>query len=271
MINYKLLLQWILNIQNRPLTQDLIDSGVDIVRQELKRSFDKKHKRARKIINKRYMSFLQNVYKNHEGLAAYKIKDVQEPFRRALEKRILNSLNLIKFKDEALLAAVEARFINFAIDDSIKDKTLKNLENNLKINEAKKTQRNYVKNILTDQTNRLNSDIDNIVATSNDAIGLIWNTREDNRVVGNPTGLYPKGNDMHNNHFERNKKFFILSSGWAHKKKLLSGEIYEQLEDVKTIGRAINCRCYMYYIYDLRDVPKENLSENGKRYIKKYN
>jgi hypothetical protein len=36
----------------------------------------------------------------------------------------------------------------------------------------------------------------------------IWRTSEDERVVGNPTGLYPIGNWLHENHYVRDGKVF---------------------------------------------------------------
>lgn len=54
-----------------------------------------------------------------------------------------------------------------------------------------------------------------------------WRTMLDSRVVGNPTGLYPRGNAEHMNHWERHGKVFKYSSPPADGNP----------------GEAINCRC----------------------------
>jgi len=55
----------------------------------------------------------------------------------------------------------------------------------------------------------------------------IWRNSQDERVVGNPSGHYPQGNDRHGDHWSREGKVF----SWSHPPH--DGHP----------GEAINCRC----------------------------
>lgn len=266
-MNYKVILEWLININNKDVTQDVIDSGISLIRDEFKRDLNENNKNVRSYMNKKYISFLKNDFRKNHKISAYDMRDVSPEFRKILEKRVLNSLNAIKIKDKKLLLELESRFVEFMMND--KDKTIKNLRENLRANETIKQSKNYVRNILRDQATRMNDDIDYTNGMLNGAIGLIWHTQEDNRVVGNPSGKYPIGNELHNNHYKRNNVFFALKDSYATKKGLLNASIFEDLEDIKNAGRAINCRCDYEYIYDLRDVPSMYLSKKGIEYINK--
>lgn len=81
--------------------------------------------------------------------------------------------------------------------------------------------------IARDQTASLNSMVNQ---QRNEDCGIrqyIWRTSEDERVVGDPTGLYPKASRAHGNHYARDNKIF----SWD--KPPFDGHP----------GIAINCRC----------------------------
>lgn len=62
--------------------------------------------------------------------------------------------------------------------------------------------------IARDQTSKLNASINQ---SRQQGIGIeeyIWRNSKDERVVGNPSGLYPKGNRKHMNHWDREGKKF---------------------------------------------------------------
>jgi len=62
--------------------------------------------------------------------------------------------------------------------------------------------------IARDQTSKMNAVINEARQLSIGIEEYIWRTSEDQRVVGNPSGLYPVGNAKHGNHYERNGKIF---------------------------------------------------------------
>ena len=81
--------------------------------------------------------------------------------------------------------------------------------------------------IAKDQTSKMNTAINQIRQTSVGIEEYYWRTREDNRVVGDPGGLYPKGNKVHGNHYIRNGLLFR----------------WDEPPPDGHPGYAINCRC----------------------------
>lgn len=90
------------------------------------------------------------------------------------------------------------------------------------------------KTIAVDQTNKMHS---MVTQARQSALGIeeyIWRTAKDQRVVGNPSGLYPVGNPKHGNHFEREGKVFRWDEPPADGHP----------------GWAIRCRCHAEPIID---------------------
>ncbi len=92
--------------------------------------------------------------------------------------------------------------------------------------------------IARDQTAKVTSDL---TKSRHEAVGIkkyIWRNSRDERVVGNPSGLYPKGNKGHGNHWIREGKIFS----------------YDKPPSDGNPGRAYNCRCTAEAFLDLDDL-----------------
>lgn len=250
-----------------------LQNGVEVLRGEFDEWVEKqdKLKTIRGFIKKGYNDFLDNrVYKDNKGITKASINDLKPKFKKRLENRILNSFQLIKNKDEETKNALASRFLNYVTIDSkeVRGKGAgeKSFLDFMEFAKEMGIDENHALFILEDQTRKLTSELNQIVAKENGAIGCIWKTRRDKRVVGNPDGLYPEGNKAHNDHYERENKFFVYKDGWAYKQGLIKGEIYDNLED-GGVGVAIGCRCWVVNIYDLFDVPSENLTKKGAKFL----
>lgn len=73
-----------------------------------------------------------------------------------------------------------------------------------RIQEVMNTTKHRASVIARDQTAKLNSQMARARQEDAGITHYVWRTAGDQRVVGNPSGLYPKGNAKHENHFERN-------------------------------------------------------------------
>lgn len=62
--------------------------------------------------------------------------------------------------------------------------------------------------IAVDQTNKMHGMVTQARQTSLGIEEYIWRTAGDERVVGTPGGLYPKGSKLHGNHYDREGKVF---------------------------------------------------------------
>jgi uncharacterized protein with gpF-like domain len=88
--------------------------------------------------------------------------------------------------------------------------------------------------IARDQTSKMTSNRSELLQKSAGVKKYIWQTAEDNRVVGTPGGLYPEGSKGHGDHYERNGKEFS----------------WDDPPSDGHPGEAFNCRCIAKPIFD---------------------
>lgn len=253
---------------------DLLQEAMGTLRAEIDKHFQKNRKESVifNYLNKNgYMAYLKHDFKkNNKGLSTYSLKDLRPKFKKQLDQRVQNSFNWIKNKDDELKQKLASKFMSWVTIDSEDTRgsttSKQSLLNFLDFAKENDIAEEHALFVLRDQASKMRASFDMIVAEENGAIGGVWINRGDKRVVGNPDGLYPYGNKAHNDHWDRGGKFFIFKNSWAYQKGFVKGEKYEDLED-GGVGVAINCRCRLEMIYDLRDVPIENLTKKGKELI----
>jgi len=148
------------------------------------------------------------------------------------------------------IARDAAKIANVALIKSIPDQhwgkvlmavndNFKGTEPNLlsRIKEIGKISDNRARVIARDQTSKINGQFNQSRQMDVGITKYDWQTAEDQRVVGNPSGLYPTGSKAHRNHYERNGRTYE----WA--KPPADGHP----------GEAIQCRC--------RAIPRINIDE----------
>lgn len=262
------------------LSSTKIEALVRAIDKGIKKDYDKVlksvNKEVRSKLKNEYNQFIKKgVFRIAPSLQKYKIEDLKPDFKKELESRINVSLSYITTQDQNTIEEIKNRLMNFAsIPHPNKD--LKELEydfwNDVIPEKAKKNYKTskWQNMIIRDQQHKLVSNMTYITATKNNAIGFIWKNRKDIRVVGNPSGLYPSGNKMHNNHWKREGKLYLFRNSEALKKGLIKKtkdvQYADEIEDGLP-GIPINCRCTMRLIYRLYEIPAEYkniITQKGK-------
>jgi uncharacterized protein with gpF-like domain len=103
--------------------------------------------------------------------------------------------------------------------------------------------KNKAKFIARDQTAKITGDLNQTRQADNGIDEYYWKNSQDRRVVGNPSGLYPKGTRAHGNHWDREDQVY----SWANPPT--DGHP----------GHAPGCRCYAK--------PKLNLEKLKAQYV----
>lgn len=98
--------------------------------------------------------------------------------------------------------------------------------------------------IARDQTTKMQSTLTQIRQEEIGVEEYIWRNSRDKRVVGNPIGLYPKGNKVHMNHWEREGKRYRWDSS--------SPDGHP--------GQAILCRCWPEAVLDIKRILEKSKS-----------
>lgn len=245
-----------------------------------KRDIKRKMRHINESYKKQYTAYMKGGYKEKAlGLKSYNPYKYKAQYLRQLNNRVDTALGLIVNHHQAYMLEIVNRYKEwFSIDspDVRGDKaTPEAFSKKLSAfcHHDKDKFEKHMKFVIKDQSNKLSAALDEITASQGGAFAMIWKTRNDKRVVGNPSGLYPKGAPIHGNHYVRNNKLFLLKNSWALKegyiKKTKGVEYLEDLPDGKP-SDAIGCRCFRIDIYSLEDIPNEYhfiLTKKGKAEI----
>lgn len=237
-------------------------------------------------IKKEFNAYMRGGFtRTNPGISEYSLRDLAPKFRQRLRDAIDNSLAMIKTQSEKVMLELEQRFRNWVTIPSVemrgsltdKDKMLSHVEKEIIAEpEIKKESDKHLQFVITDQTRKMLGSMDRIAGEDNGAIGFTWHTRRDQRVVGNPGGLYPEVKDekLHGNHYSREGEFYLLRDSWAIKKGYIVARAGIEYADKIPDGlpsQPIGCRCYQTNIFTLEDIPgnaKDIITKKGNDYIR---
>lgn len=122
---------------------------------------------------------------------------VDEAMKDDLEVMVLESANYIKSIPDYLVGHVADRVVqHFKGIPMPENRTLRQ-----QIKEEFKVSDGRAKVLARDQTAKMNTSISAIRQVNLGIECYVWKTVEDERVVGKPGGLYPKGTKLHKNHY----------------------------------------------------------------------
>lgn len=194
------------------------------------------------------------VFRRHQGLEQFTLRQIEPSLRRELDRRILASARLITLNRDASIQRTLARFEGWAtaipkggsraIDKPEETKDLKKAFASLPFEERR---------VIIDQGHKLLSSIDNILAVDGGALAAVWHShwRETNY-------------DYRPEHKKFDKRVFVIRGSSALKDGLIkpAGRFY--IDQIEAPAEEPFCRCYYTYLYSLADLPPEMLTAKGQ-------
>ena len=191
--------------------------------------------------------------RRHPGISRFTIDRVRPELRAELARRVRASADLIKLNRAEEIPAMLRRFAGFvtSIPAGGSDQFNKGDERR-KIRKSLSGLSFRERRLMIDQGHKLQSAISSIVATGGGAIAAIWHShwRQTNYDYREP-------------HKERDGKLYVVRGNWAFEKGLAKLAGHKYIDDEDQPGELVFCRCYFSYLYSLRDLPKEMLTEKG--------
>lgn len=173
--------------------------------------------------------------------------------RAELDRRIMASANLIKLNREEAISNTLRRFQGWATSIPIGGSdAVDRREEKAYIKKGISGLDFKERRVVIDQTHKLISSLNDIVATNNGAIAAEWHSswRQANY-------------DYRKDHKERDQVVYMIKDSWADKKGLIK-PINGYTDSITQPGEEVYCRCSYRYIYLLRDLPSEMLTAKGK-------
>jgi hypothetical protein len=195
------------------------------------------------------------IVERHPGLSLFTVNDLKPELRKLLDSRIMASANLIKLNRKQAIDKTLQRFSGWASSipqggtDQQKRAKVKG-----DMGKALKSLPFEERRVLIDQGHKLTSSINEVVAIGGQAIAARWRSH-----------WRQAGYDYREDHRERDQEVYLLEDTWATRAGLVKpgNKGYYGQKSTKA-GEEVFCRCFIVWIYALRDLPDSMLTVKGK-------
>lgn len=211
---------------------------------------------VRSVLTRTYQRTVEGglLLKRHPEIGAFTIERVKPKLRAELDRRILGSASLIKLNREQAIQQTLQRFAGWATSIPIGGTESE------KRGEVKETVKRGIaglgfteRRVVVDQGHKLVASLSEIVAVDEGAIGGFW------RHVKEGGGYQARPE-----HEARDGKLYLLRDSWAMAKGYIRKGSAPYYDTVDAVGQKVFCRCWMSWIFALRDLPPECLTKRGE-------
>jgi hypothetical protein len=190
----------------------------------------------------------------HPGAPRFTLEKVRPQLRAELDRRMMASRELIKLNRARAVEETIQRFAGWATSvppggSDASDKT-----------EARQTVRKALaqmpfvdRRLATDQGHKFVANLNNILATDGGALALIWNSN-----------WRQPGYQYRPDHKERDGNIYVMRDNWALERGLMKLAGRKYYDEITSVGEEISCRCFATYVYTLRRLPDDMLTDKGR-------
>lgn len=187
---------------------------------------------------------------HHPGVGRFTVQRLKPRLRIELDKRIFASADLIRLNREQSVAKTLQRLSGWAtsipsdgsdIVEKTKVKTgIRKAMSQLPFEERR---------VIVDQSHKLASSLNNVIAMDGGAIAAIWHHHYK---------TYPRPV-----HVARDGKIYLIRDSWAHAGGLVKPGAYGYTDQITQPAEEPLCGCTYQYIYNLRSLPDDMITAKG--------
>ena len=199
------------------------------------------------------------VLKYHRRVERFMLERIKPQLRAELERRIFASADLIKLNRNATIEKTLQRFSGWA--SSIPaggSEAVNKTQANESIRKGLVGLPFEERRVLVDQSHKLSAAISHTMAQGSGAIAGMWRSN-----------YRQPGYNYREDHKERDGEVFLLRGNWAQEKGFVKPSAAGYYDEVTAAAEEPFCRCYIVWLYALRDLPSEMLTAKGKEILAK--
>lgn len=220
-------------------------------------SVDSLEDRLRAGMTKRYAELVDRggFVKLHPGVERFTLERVRPALRAELDRRIMAAADLIKLNRKQAIDKTLQRFAGWSTSipkGGVSGEGKREVKKTVKKSLAQLPFEE--RRVLIDQGHKLVSSINEIVATDGGAIAGVWRSH-----------WRQAGYNYREDHKERDEQVYLVRDSWAHAAGLVKKGPAGYYDEVTAPGQEPFCRCYMVWLYNLRDLPEEMLTAKGRK------
>jgi hypothetical protein len=197
--------------------------------------------------------------KLNPGVSKFTLDKVKPQLRAELDRRIMASAQLIKMNRTEAINKTLKRFAGWST--SIPEGGSDVVEKNEVKGDIKKSLKQLPfeeRRVLIDQGHKFTSALSETLATDGGAIAAVWHSNWRQRNYN-----YRK------DHKERDEKIYTVRGNWAQEKGLMKCGPAGYIDEITKPGEEVFCRCHYEWVYNLRDLPDDMLTNKGKDQLAK--
>jgi hypothetical protein len=186
------------------------------------------------------------------GVHRFTVNQLKPELRSILDRHIMASANLVKLRREEVIPLLQRRFSGWATSVPAGGTDIaKKAEVKANIFKSLKSLPWQEKRVLIDQSNKLTAAIHQTVAVGGGAIAGQWTSH-----------WREEGYNYRPNHRARDKMIYLVRGSWADEQGLVKA-VNGYIDEIEQPGEFVYCRCAYRYIFNLRGLPEEFLSQKG--------
>jgi hypothetical protein len=243
-------------------TKKRINDWLDLLRDSAEATFA-----SERAMDKMLREALASIYKRmvdrgglvqyHPGLQKFTIENLKPSLRAELDRRIMASADLIRLNRDEAIQKTLRRFEGWSTSIP------KGGSDAVKKRKEKETIRKGIaghsfveRRVIIDQGHKLVASINDIIATDQGAIAGEWKS------------IHEVGYQFRPEHRALDGEIFVKRDNWAMRKGYVKLAGHKYMDEIDGPSVLPYCRCRYRFIYHLRSLPTDMLTEKGKQALK---
>jgi hypothetical protein len=210
----------------------------------------------RRVLGATYQRLIDkgSILLHHTGVDRFTLERIKPALRAELDRRILASAQLIRLNREQAMAETIRRFSGWATSIPAGGTDVANRkETKDDIRKALASMPFIERRVAIDQGHKLNAALSDIIAEDQGAIAAEWHSH-----------WRQSGYNFRVEHKERDRVVYATKDSWAIRRRFMRAGAQGYYEDHERPGELVFCRCYVRWLYNLRDLPKDMLTDAGR-------
>lgn len=195
-----------------------------------------------------------HILKAHPGVSRHTVDRLKPSMRAELDRRLSISKGLIKLNRDQMIEKTTQRFAGWASSvpaGGSRAVDVKDVKQNVRKSLAQLPFEE--RRVMIDQGTKFISALNEIVAADGNAIAACWHSQWRRR-----------GYDYRHSHKARDQKVYAIRGNWALGKGLMKAGKAGYYDEITKPGEEVYCSCTATYIYNLRDLPDDMITNKGR-------
>jgi hypothetical protein len=188
------------------------------------------------------------------GVSRFTLEHVKPRLRAELDRRILASADLIKRNRTEAIEKTLHRFQGWATSIPVGGTPAgEKADTKTAIRKSLAQLPFEERRVLIDQSRKLTSALSAVLAEGSGAIAAIWHSK-----------WRRAGYKFRPDHKERDNNIYLIRDSWAHEKGLVKPGEAGYTDQITKPAEEIFCSCDYQYVYSLRGLPDDMITEKGR-------